>query len=255
MDSAEGVSMITNYHRPQTLDEALTILTQPNTIPLGGGTLLSRPSPDPISVVDLQTLGLNRIHKKGNNLEIGATATLQQLLESEHCPEALKPAIKLEAPLNLRNSATVAGTLVTCEGRSTFSCALLALDAKITVISKQPSVASIGEFLPLRPRGLITQIVLPLNTKFAFEYVARTPSDKPIVSAALAQWTGSRTRLAIGGWGKSSSLAMDGTEAEGIESAARNACHEATDEWGSAEYRMDVAATLAKRCLQAIQKG
>jgi hypothetical protein len=27
-----------------------------------------------------------------------------------------------------------------------------------------------------------------------------------------------------------------------------NACHEATDEWGSAEYRMDVASTLAKRC-------
>jgi len=43
---------------------------------------------------------------------------------------------------------------------------------------------------------------------------------------------------------------MDGTEAEGVETAARNAFHEATDEWGSAEYRMDVAATLAKRCLE-----
>ncbi|MFZ5858767.1 MAG: FAD binding domain-containing protein, partial [Chloroflexota bacterium] len=246
-------NMITTYHRPQTLDEALALLAQPNTVPLGGGTLLSHPTGDPVSVVDLQALGLNRIHKKGNNLEIGATVTLQQLLESEHCPEALKTAIKLEAPLNLRNSATVAGTLVTCDGRSTFACALLAMDAKLSVISDQSSVTSVGEFLPLRPRGLITEITIPVNAAFAFEYVARTPADKPIACAALAQWSGKRARLAIGGWGKSPSLAMDGTEAEGIETAAKNACHEAADEWASAEYRMDVASTLAKRCLESIQ--
>jgi CO/xanthine dehydrogenase FAD-binding subunit len=46
-------------------------------------------------------------------------------------------------------------------------------------------------------------------------------------------------------------LAMDGTEAEGLEAAARNAYHEANDEYASAEYRMDVAATLAKRCLES----
>jgi CO/xanthine dehydrogenase FAD-binding subunit len=146
----------------------------------------------------------------------------------------------------------VAGTLVTCDGRSSFATSLLALDAKMTVISDRSSVISVGEFLPLRPRGLITQITIPLHAKFAFEYVARTPSDKPIVCVALAQWAGTRARLAVGGWGKSPSLAMDGTEAEGLESAARNACHDATDEWGSAEYRMDVAATLAKRCLEKL---
>ena len=245
--------MITTYHRPTTLDEALTLLAQPDTLPLGGGTFLSHPSPDPVSIMDLQALGLNHIHKKGNNLEIGATVTLQQLLESEHCPEALKSALKLEAPLNVRNAATVAGTLVSCDGRSTFATSLLALDAKLSVISDQLSVISIGEFLPLRPRELITQIVIPLHVKFAFESVARTPADKPIVCVALAQWGQGRARLAVGGWGKSPSLAMDGTESVGIEAAARNACHEAADEWASAEYRMDVAATLAERCLEAIK--
>jgi CO/xanthine dehydrogenase FAD-binding subunit len=44
-------------------------------------------------------------------------------------------------------------------------------------------------------------------------------------------------------------LAVDGTESEGIETAARNALHESADEYSSAEYRMDVAATLATRCL------
>jgi CO/xanthine dehydrogenase FAD-binding subunit len=76
--------MITAYHRPKTLDEALTLLTQPNRTPLGGGTLLSRPGTDPVEAVDLQSLSLDSIKKSGNNIEIGATVTLQQLLESEY---------------------------------------------------------------------------------------------------------------------------------------------------------------------------
>ena len=224
--------------------------------------------------MDLQSLSLDILKKQGNALEIGATVTLQQLLESEHCPGGWKPALKLEAPLNIRNSATVAGTLVVCEGRSTLATILLAMDARLEIksISKfelmememesrppKQEVASIGlgEFLPLRldqiHGKLITSISVPLNLKFAFDYVSRSPADKPIVCAALALWNSGRTRLALGGYGRSPMLAMDGTEAEGIETAAHNAFHEATDEWASAEYRVDVAATLVKRCLEGLQ--
>lgn len=249
--------MITTYHRPKTMDEALTLLSQPNRVPLGGGTLLSHAVTDPVEVVDLQSLSLNNIEPQGNNLQIGATATLQQLLESEHCPEALRSALRLEAPLNLRNSATVAGTLVSCDGRSTFATLLLALDAKIEIRSSQNQsrVSNIGDFLPLRPRGLITSISIPLNVKLAFDFVSRTPADKPIVCTALARWNSGRTRLALGGYGKNPLLAMDGTESEGIETAARNAFHEATDDYGSADYRMDAAATLAGRGQTRIAGG
>jgi CO/xanthine dehydrogenase FAD-binding subunit len=167
----------------------------------------------------------------------------------------------LESPLNVRNSATVAGALVSCDGRSPFATALLALDAKITVISNQLSVISsqssiinVGDFLPLRPRGLITQIVISLNVKFSFEYVSRSPMDKPIVCVALTQWKSGRTRLALGGYGESPLLALDGIDADSIgsaQAAVRNAYREAADDWASSEYRMDVAATLAKRCLAA----
>jgi putative selenate reductase FAD-binding subunit len=245
--------MITTYHRPKTLDEALTLLTQPNTVPLGGGTLLSQGKSDPVSVVDLQHLGLDSIRVNGNELQVGATCSLQALLESEHCPATLKSALKLEAPLNIRNTATVAGTVVASDGRSTFTTMLLAMDAKVSVTSDQSSVISIGEFLLARPKGLITSIIIPANVKTAFEFVSKTPADKPLVCAALAQWNSGRTRLTLGGYGSSPLLAMDGTEADGLDTAARNAYHEANDEWASAEYRMDVAATLAKRALEALK--
>jgi len=198
-------------------------------------------------------LGLGKIHKRGNSLEIGATATLQQLLESADSPAALQQAIRQAAALNIRNAATVAGALVAADGRSPFATAMLALDAKLTVTTGPSStVSGLGEYWALRPIGLITLITIPLNAKFAYEQVARSPADVPIVCAALAQWTSGRTRLALGGTGQAPLLAMDGTEADGLEAAAKNAFHEANDPWASAEYRMEVAATLARRCLAAL---
>lgn len=257
--------MITAYHRPKTLEEALKLLTHPGAVPLGGGTLLSHGTADPVEAVDLQLLGLDTLAKKGNDLQLGAALTLQSLLESDLCPEALKRALKLEAPINIRNMATVAGTLVAGDGRSTFATVLLAMDVKIEIrelesgelIAKTNNVG-IGEVLPLREQlqgKLITMITAPLNVKFAFEYVARTPSDKPIVCVAAARWASGRTRMAVGGYGKSPMLAMDGTSSDDAVTAARNAFHEATDDFGSAEYRMDAAATLAKRCMETIRSA
>ena len=246
--------MISTYHRPQTLDEALTLLTQPNTLPLGGGTLLSKTTTDSVAVVDLQALGLDSLRASGNDLQIGATCTLQSLLESGNCPAALKTAIKLEAPLNIRNTATVAGTLVASDGRSPFAAMLLAMDAKLEInVNRQASTVNCGEYLLTRPIGLITSIIVPLNVKTGFEFVSKTPADKPVVCAALAQWNSGRTRLSLGGYGKTPLLAMDGTESDGLDTAAKNAYHEANDEWASAEYRMDVAATLAKRALESLK--
>jgi putative selenate reductase FAD-binding subunit len=250
--------MIKQYYRPQTLEDALKLLSRADTRPLGGGTLLTQRSDKSFSVVDLQALGLDKLRKSGDHLEIGATVTLQTLFESSYAAKALKAALALETPLNLRTMGTVAGTLVACDGRSPFGMIMLALDAKITFASGNKKI-SLGNYLPLRlgtdgvhPGDLITKVEIPLNARLSFETVARTPADKPIVCAALAQWPSGRTRLALGGWGKSPLLAMDGNEASGVQAAARNACTDAADEWASAEYRLEVAGILAKRCLDGI---
>jgi putative selenate reductase FAD-binding subunit len=251
--------MILAYHRPKTIAEALTLISRskPKTLPLGGGTLLSLPRQDSFEVVDLQSLGLHKVLKKGNDLEIGATATLQNLLDNPHVPSALKTALKLEAPINIRNSATVGGTLMAADGRSPFTTVLLALDAKIHM---QPGEEpfQLGDLLPVREAGmrgkLITHITIPLKVKVHFESLSRTPSDKPIICVALASWPSKRTRLVLGGYGQEPLLAMDGTEPDGLAAAARNAFQEAADEWASAEYRTAVAEILAKRSLEALNQ-
>lgn len=257
--------MITHFYRPKSIQEALELLAEPNTVPLAGGTFINTPEfslgrqkkglTTTISVVDLQDLGLNHIRKHGNSLDIDACVTLQQLMESQHTPEGLKRAIKQELPLNIRNAATVAGALVASMGFSSFSTALLALDAKLLLQPGDTEIA-LGNFLPMRnatlPEKLIVKIMIPLNTHIAYDYVARSPSDRPIVCAAIAQWDSGRTRLTLGGFGAAPLLALDGNADDDIQAAARNGFHEAADEWASAEYRADVAATLSMRCLKAL---
>jgi len=255
--------MITEYYRPQTLEEALELLLLPNTRPLGGGTVLSHSSTESFAVVDLQAVDLGKLRKSGNSLEIGATVKLQSLLEFPHTPEALITSLQRETPLNLRNMGTVAGSLAICDGRSPFATVMLALDARLIIDDGQSIGYSLGDFLLLRhdllKNKLITKIVIPLQIKLAFQIVARSPADKPIVCTALARWPSGRMRLAIGGWGNTPTLAMDGNETHtgdnstrSIQAAASNAAHDATDEWASAEYRSNVAAVLSKRCLDKI---
>jgi putative selenate reductase FAD-binding subunit len=249
--------MIVEYARPQTIEQAVELLKRPGlrTIPIGGGSALDRASSEPLAVVDLQALGLDQIVRRGNFLDLGATVTLQALSEHGDTPPALRDAIRFEASYNLRQVATVAGTLVAADGRSPFAAVMLALDA---VLSLAPSgeAVGLGDVLPVRSerlRGkLITRVTIPLNTGLAYQSVARSPSDRPIVCAALARWPSGRTRLALGGFGSVPFLALDGPEPGGIETAARNAFSAAGDEWASAEYRQDAAAVLAKRCYESL---
>lgn len=254
--------MIIEYKRPATLDEALELLARrdPLSVPLAGGSALNRPSPELVAAVDLQSLGLDQYEARGNSLELGAMLTLQELLEAKDTLPALKQVIEHEATHNLRQVATVAGTLVAADGRSPFACAFLALDAALTILSgdrqKGEEQISLGDLLPLRTerlRGrLITQVSIPLNVRLAYEYVARAPADMPLVCAAMATWPSGRTRLALGGFGKSPVLAFDGTEPAGVDVAASNACSQAEDQWASAAYRQEVAGALARRCLQKL---
>lgn len=246
--------MIVEYHRPDNLQAALELLSrnEVKTVPMGGGSVLNAPSPDPIAVVDLQALSLDAIERQGGSLVLGATATLQLVLDDPSLPAELGQVIRHEATYNLRQVATIAGALLSADGRSPLAAALVALDTQVTLLPGEEQLG-VGELLLQRGeimRGrLVRQLTLPLNARLSYYYVARTPEDLPIVCAAAAAWPSGRLRLVLGGYGEAPVLAMDGPESSGAEEASANAYYNAGDEWASAEYRREVAATLARRCV------
>lgn len=244
--------MITEYHRPEKLEDALLLLSRPTpkTIPLGGGSYLSRNSSGSVAVVDLQNLGLNYIHSSNNILEIGACTALQTVMETTALPFHLRETLRLGVGANTRKAASVAGCIVTDGGRSSFLAGLLALNTQLVWLPGDREV-SLGDFLALREtweRGaLIREIHVPSNVILAYEGVSRSPADHPFLSVAVGRWPSGRTRVVLGGFGKAPILAMDGPEAVGADLAVKDALLYADDEWASAEYRMNVGMQLVNR--------
>jgi CO/xanthine dehydrogenase FAD-binding subunit len=254
--------MITDYHRPKTIDETLILLQRDGlTLPMGGGTVLNAPHNLRYAVADLQSLGLDGIETQGKFLRIGAAATLRALGDAPDCSPELRRVIGLEATANLRNQASVAGVLVSAGGRSPFACALMALSAQLDLLPDEETVdygqllqlrSGVPEGLPHFPGKLIRHITLHTGAELAYEYVARSPADQPVVAVAAAAWPSGRLRVVLGGWGTAPRLALDAQDPGGVAEAVDSAAAEAGDQWASAEYRRDVAVTLARRAVERL---
>jgi CO/xanthine dehydrogenase FAD-binding subunit len=251
---------ISQYHRPETMEEALKLLGRktPFTIPLAGGTSIDHDYKSSFEVVDLQALHLDAIEQDGAHFLAGAMVTLQSLLELKGIVQGLANAIELEIPMNQRRMATLGGCIISSDGRSPLATALLALDAELVWELKAKQIG-FGDWLSMRegvlrnridPPGLVlTSIKWSSRLELCFHYVARTPDDRPIVCSAVAGWKSGRRRIALGGFGTSPLLILDGTGDAGIEQAVRTAFNQAGDEWASAEYRQEIAWILTQRCL------
>jgi CO/xanthine dehydrogenase FAD-binding subunit len=253
--------MIIEYIRPERIEDAVKLINraETKTYPMGGGTVLNRASVEQFAVVDLQALNLNSLERQGNDLHIGATVTLHSLEEYPDLQPGLHRALRREGNANLRQMASIAGTILTADGRSLLAGVLLALDAEMQLMGMATGgneILRIGELLSRRKRldqgKLVMGIDIPLHVKVEFEAVARTPKDRPVVYAAVALWPSGRTRVVVGGFGSAPRLVLDGPEAGGIEIAARNAYSHAGDEWASAAYRQEMAGLLALRCFEKL---
>lgn len=261
--------MILEYHRPETLEQALALLarSEPLTVPLGGGTKLNQPASQVYAVVDLQSLvaapqsELGQIRSQGNQWIIGAGVKLASLLETPGLPPALEQCIRAETTYNLRQMATVAGTLVSCAGRSPLAAAMLAMDAEARWICQgsEPQTIRLSELLLRReewmPGKLLLALVVPWNIQMAYQAISRTPADFPIVAAAVCRWASGRTRVVLAGYGAAPLVVFDGPDAEGAPIAARQAYQDAADEWASAAYRSAMAEILVERGLHLLSGG
>jgi CO/xanthine dehydrogenase FAD-binding subunit len=245
--------MIVEYHRPENLQSALELLSRrnPRTVPLGGGTYLSHYQGEPIAVVDLGKLDLGRIERSGNILRIGSTTTLQVLIDFDGTPPMLKETARFETNFNLRQSASVAGRLVTGDGKSPFISALLAADA-LVIAQPGEHKEPVGNWLEHRSTRneseLITGMEVPCDVTLKYEFVGRSPLDIPIVSVAIGEWADGRKRIVIGGFSAYPVLAMDGKELDALDSSFKNACSQLPNNKNS-EYILETARTLARRLL------
>ncbi len=246
--------MIVAYHRPSTIAQALELLSKstPAAYPLGGGTVLSRKKDENFAVVDLQNLRLNTIQPQANQLMIGATVCIQDLVENPSSPAWLKNACRRETSRNQRQMNSIAGFLMCANGRSPLAIALLAADIKAVILpvnETHPFQQILTERDSIRQPWLISQLVLDTDSDLKFEFVARSPVDLPVFGLAIAKWPSGRMRVAVGGFGLAPRLAYEGESAETVQNALETVLKDSSDEWASAEYRQSIAPAVLNRLL------
>lgn len=259
------------FHKPTDLSAALALLKResPHTVPLAGGTWLNPRIGKEVqaeAVIDLSGLGLDQIERDVDTLRLGPMATLAAVTEDETCRSLadgiLAQTARRDAAVNVRNAATVGGTVVVAPVDSEFILALLALAAELSTQSAQSeetTTQSLYQFLadPVAALkgGLVTQvrIRLPLRATGGLARVARTPSGHPIVAAVtvVTEDTGT-VRIALGGVAPRP-LLVEFDQPEAAEEAVAQAIATAepyADFRGTADYRRAMGALMAKHALE-----
>jgi carbon-monoxide dehydrogenase medium subunit len=271
---------VSEYHRPTDLAEALRLLARPDvvTVPLAGGTeLVAAGIPGAQAVVDLRDLGLNTIDATSGGLRLGAMVTLQTVID-DPCSATFARGILVEAARrsatrNVRNIATLGGTVATADPLDELLLALLVLDAQVTladtIIKRSLPLADfLADPAKHLPRGtLIVELALPTPPRgfgIGMAQVARTPADRPIVAASVTLATDNgkctHARLALAG-ASTRPLRLPEIETALVGQKLREKHLERLSERilalvgppsdfrASADYRREMAGVVARRAL------
>jgi len=168
------------YHRPHTLHHACQLAARPGARIVAGGTDLmvrvEKGFEEPPLWVDISHLPLHEIRHDPERriLEVGALATMSQCASHAqvlaHAPLLAQAAVVVGAP-GIRNRATVGGNLANASPAADVSCALLALDAELVLVSEAGRrLLPIAEFFlgpgrsALAHGELVAAVHIPLRT-------------------------------------------------------------------------------------------
>ena len=256
-----------DYRRPETLDDALTALAEPDAKALAGGqslvSVLKLRLVRPSVLVDIGRLDLRGLHLGDSELRIGALSTWAELSSA---PELERPALRGLAEcasgigdLQVQNRGTIGGSLAHADPASDLPAILLALDARLELRSASgervvPATDFfLGPFLTgLEPQELLTEIVIPIPPRgsgSAYESFEHPASGFALAGAGvLVRADGSR-RIGVTGIGAQPFLLDPATD----PSAALASAEVFGDDYAPAEYRRRLAGVVVEHALDRAQ--
>ncbi|MDJ0272144.1 MAG: FAD binding domain-containing protein [Candidatus Caldarchaeum sp.] len=132
-----------SFLMPESVNKALQLkkLYRDSALVVSGGTasvqLVTKMLISPAAIISLENLPLNYVKKKGNMIEIGATTTAAEILESDGVPNCLLEAAKGIHGLALKQNATIGGNIFTPAPGGDMATALLSLDAQLIMSSSR----------------------------------------------------------------------------------------------------------------------
>jgi N-methylhydantoinase B len=200
--------MMSRYHRPATLDEALAIRAGEDVTVLAGGTDIypamaaragwgdmRRPGILDISAVP----GLRGICEEAAHWRIGALTTWTDLIRADLPPlfDGLRLAAREVGGMQIQNRGTIAGNICTASPAGDGAPNLLALDARVELASRMGRrVVPVDGFIDgyrhtqCRADEIVTAVIVPRPAQAACSHFLKLGARKYLViSIAMAAGT------------------------------------------------------------------
>ncbi len=280
-----------DYHRPETLDEAVKLLKKLGgeaKVLSGGMSLLPMLKLRLASfehLVDIGSIpGLDYIKEKGGNLCIGAMtrqATLErsELIRSKY--PILADAVPLIADPLVRNRGTIGGNVANGDPGNDQPAIMLALGATFVAQGAKERSIPANQFYKglystaLAPNEVLTEIRIPMpppKSGGAYAKLKRKTGDFAVAAAAVQVTLGKNGAIERAGIGLTNAgltpvEAVDAAkylvgkmpDEKNIAEAAKMAAAKSSpsaDRRGSVEYKKEMARVLTTRALRkAVQRA
>ena len=180
---------IREYKKVQSLEEAYELNQKKSNRIIGGMIWLKMETLNVGTAIDLSDLGLDAVEETETEFRIGAMTTLRTLETHEglaaYTNGAMRESVRHIVGVQLRNLATLGGSLYSRFGFSDVLTMFLALDASVELYK--------GGIVPLceyaerkKDRDVLVRVIVPKKVGARFDYrsVRPTRTDLPTLTCA-----------------------------------------------------------------------
>ncbi|MBO4990150.1 MAG: FAD binding domain-containing protein [Clostridia bacterium] len=243
---------IKRYVRATSLAEAYELNRKKSNCILGGGVWLRLSNRRIDTAIDLSDLGLDQIEESEGEFSIGCMATIRQIERHEglnaYTSGAVRDAVQDIVGVQLRNMATVGGSLFGRFGFSDLLTVFCALDSYVELY--QGGIISLREFAnkPYDRDILVRLIVKKTPLACAFACVRNTRTDFSVLNCAVSV-QGNRA-LAVVGARPMKAACYEGELDESFPERVASSLSFGSNLRGSEAYRRKLCAVLVRRALE-----
>ena len=256
---------IREYKKAESLEEAWQLNQKKQNRILGGMIWLKMENINVGTAIDLSGLGLDAIEETAQGFAIGAMVTLRQLelhpgLDA-YTGGAVRESVRRIVGVQLRNLATVGGSIYSRFGFSDVLTMFLALNASVELY--KGGVVPLAEYARCPyDRDVLVRVLVPKeNARVCYQSVRNSQTDIPVLTCAAARLADGSVRAAVGARPGRAVLFTAAPQAgENTEAFAARFAAEVKDNIrtesnlrGSAEYRRHLAGVLIKRAVAGLE--
>lgn len=256
---------IQKYVRAQSLEEAWQLNQSKRNRILGGMLWLRLGKGSVGTAIDLSDLGLDTLEETEEQFSIGAMVTLRDLEThvglNAYCQNAVAAAVGDIVGVQLRNMATVGGSIWGRFGFSDVLTVFLAMDSYVELY--KGGLVPLEEFVNRKKdRDLLVRLIVKKTPgKFVYTAMRNQRTDFPVLACAVGL-VGGEYRLSVGARPARAMLCADekhllsgGITPESARAFADYAAQTVPTEGnarGSAAYRTHLIRVLTQRALEKL---